>query len=42
VIVSYSFFENLEILSYLYWPALFWIGIAFNPLKNGGVVDENL
>lgn len=35
VIVCYSFFENLEILSYLYWPALFWMGIATNPLKNG-------
>ena len=42
VMVSYSFFENLEILSYLYWPALFWIGIAFNPLKNGGIPDEKL
>lgn len=35
VIIGYSFFENLEILSYLYWPALFWMGVAFNPLKNG-------
>lgn len=31
VFVSYSFFENLEILSYLYWPALIWIGMALNP-----------
>ncbi|GLS24331.1 hypothetical protein GCM10007877_00420 [Marinibactrum halimedae] len=31
VFVCYSFFENLEILSYLYWPALLWLGMAFNP-----------
>jgi hypothetical protein len=35
VLAFYSFFENLEILSYLYWPALFWLGIALNPLKTG-------
>lgn len=35
VIAGYSLFENLEILSYLYWPALLWLGIALNPLKNG-------
>jgi len=34
VFVGYSFFENLEILSYLYWPALLWLGMALNPLKN--------
>ncbi|BDX08254.1 O-antigen ligase family protein [Planctobacterium marinum] len=33
VFICYSFFENLEILSYLYWPALLWIGMAFNPLN---------
>jgi hypothetical protein len=42
VIAGYSFFENLEILSYLYWPALLWIGIALNPLKNNGASDENI
>ena len=31
VFICYSFFENLEILSYLYWPALIWIGMALNP-----------
>lgn len=36
VFVCYSFFENLEILSYLYWPALIWIGIALNPAKIRG------
>lgn len=30
VLVCYSFFENLEILSYLYWPALLWFGFAFS------------
>lgn len=35
VFICYSFFENLEILSFLYWPALLWIGIALNPLKSG-------
>lgn len=33
VLVSYSFFENLEILVYLFWPALLWLGAALNPLK---------
>lgn len=33
VFVCYSFFENLEILSYLYWPALLWLGMAFNPVN---------
>ncbi len=33
VFVCYSFFENLEILTYLYWPALLWVGIALNPNK---------
>ena len=31
VLSLYSFFENLEILTYLYWPALIMIGIALNP-----------
>ena len=31
IIVAYSFFENLEILSYLYWPMLLWLGLALNP-----------
>ncbi len=35
VFICYSFFENLEILSFIYWPALIWIGIALNPLKSG-------
>lgn len=35
VIICYSFFENLEILSFIYWPALLWMGIALNPLKSG-------
>ena len=35
VFICYSFFENLEILSFLYWPALLWIGIALNPMKSG-------
>jgi len=35
VFVCYSFFENLEILSFIYWPALLWIGISLNPLKSG-------
>lgn len=33
VFICYSFFENLEILSYVYWPALLWIGMAFNPIN---------
>ena len=35
VIICYSFFENLEILSFILWPALLWIGISLNPLKSG-------
>jgi hypothetical protein len=35
VFICYSFFENLEILTFIYWPALLWIGIALNPLKSG-------
>lgn len=34
VLVGYSFFENLEILAYLFWPALIWLGMALNPLKS--------
>ena len=33
VFFGYSFFENLEILAYLYWPALFWIGMAFKQIQ---------
>jgi hypothetical protein len=36
VFACYSFFENLEILAYLYWPALFWLGMTFKNLRNGG------
>jgi hypothetical protein len=32
VITLYSFFENVEMLAYLYWPALIWIGYALNPI----------
>ncbi|WP_041324938.1 O-antigen ligase family protein [Saccharophagus degradans] len=31
ITVSYSFFENLEILAYLYWPASLWLGISLAP-----------
>lgn len=31
VMVAYSFFENLEILAYVYWPALMWLGFCLNP-----------
>ncbi len=30
VLGLYSFFENLEILVYLYWPALLYLGVALN------------
>ena len=33
ILMMYSFFENLEILAYLYWPALLWIGHALNPVN---------
>lgn len=36
VFTCYSFFENLEILAYLYWPALFWLGMTFKNLQKGG------
>lgn len=35
VLLCYSFFENLEILVYLCWPALLIIGMALNPRKLG-------
>ncbi|MFQ3189536.1 MAG: hypothetical protein ACI936_000661 [Paraglaciecola sp.] len=35
VFACYSFFENLEILAYLYWPALLWLGMTFKNLRNG-------
>jgi O-Antigen ligase len=37
VISGYSFFENLEVLAYLYWPALLWLGISLNPLKSSQI-----
>jgi len=37
VFICYSFFENLEILAFIYWPALLWIGMALNPRKTGEV-----
>lgn len=33
ILTCYSFTENLEILTYLFWPALIIIGMALNPLK---------
>lgn len=36
VFACYSFFENLEILAYLYWPALFWLGLAFKNIQRRG------
>lgn len=36
VFTCYSFFENLEILAYLYWPALLWLGLTFKNLQRGG------
>lgn len=35
VLICYSFFENLEILMYLCWPAFLMIGMAFAPSKLG-------
>jgi hypothetical protein len=35
VLTCYSLFENLEILAYLYWPALFWLGMTLKNLQNG-------
>ena len=35
VLFCYSLFENLEILTYLFWPVLLLIGIALNPMKIG-------
>ncbi|MDW7549536.1 MULTISPECIES: O-antigen ligase family protein [Pseudoalteromonas] len=35
VLICYSFFENLEILSYLFWPALLWFGFAFSERDTG-------
>lgn len=31
VLALYSFSENLEILAYLFWPALLWVGHSLNP-----------
>ena len=37
VLIFYSFGENLEVLAYLYWPALLLIGIALRkPIGNEG------
>ncbi|PKH03002.1 capsular biosynthesis protein [Psychromonas sp. MB-3u-54] len=36
VLICYSFFENLEILAYLYWPALFWLGMVLKNLQVRG------
>lgn len=34
ILIAYSFFENLEILAYQFWPALLWLGIILaNPYK---------
>jgi hypothetical protein len=38
VFTCYSFFENLEILAYLYWPALFWLGMALKNIQRGSHV----
>ena len=35
VLMCYSLFENLEILTYVFWPALLIIGAALNPMKIG-------
>lgn len=42
LLLGYSFFENLEILVYLFWPALLWLGVAFNPLKREGITHEKI
>jgi hypothetical protein len=36
VFLCYSFFENLEILAYLYWPALLWLGMTFKKIQSRG------
>ena len=33
IFLGYSFFENLEILAYIFWPIFLWLGIALNPIK---------
>lgn len=40
IITGYSFFENIEILAYLLWPALLWVGVTLNPLKDRGEIHE--
>lgn len=42
VLFGYSFFENLEVLSYLYWPALFWLGIALKQCTFTHYADKNI
>lgn len=43
VLSFYSLYENLEMLAYLYWPALLWIGHALNPVNGLALVtvDKN-
>ncbi len=36
VLVMYSFGENLEVLAYLYWPALLIIGMALKTMPRAG------
>jgi hypothetical protein len=36
VLVMYSFGENLEVLAYLYWPALLIIGMALKTIPRAG------
>ncbi len=38
MLVFYSFGENLEILSYLFWPGLIVLGIALRPVDEGARV----
>jgi len=42
VFTGYSFFENLEVLAYLYWPALIWLGLALNPIKNRELLSRGV
>lgn len=35
VFTCYSFYENVEILAYLLWPALLWLGMTFKSLQSG-------
>ncbi|VUD46934.1 hypothetical protein TDB9533_00924 [Thalassocella blandensis] len=42
ILVGYSFFENLEILAYIYWPALIWIGFSLRPETNESSKKQNV